>query len=68
MDFQKCFLWAATLHAPLLKYKIIRQRGKHFIEATTILNRAGHCRLTIPCLKNNPTKAYEICYSGAIHI
>ena len=62
------FLWTAGLKDPLFQVTVAREKTVVNITLTTLLNKTGHCRLTMPfvCTPNDNKSALEIAYSGKI--
>ena len=58
------FLWANTLHDPLLKYTIYVEGKNKVLKEHVILPKAGHSRLTMAFVQDNLEPAYDITYSG----
>ena len=58
------FLWANTLHDPLLKYTIYVEGKNSVLREHVILPKAGHSRLTMEFVQDNLEPAYNIAYSG----
>ena len=57
------FLWANKLDKPLVKYTISVEGKNILIKEHIILTKAGHCRLTMDFVQENPGPAYDITYS-----
>ena len=58
------FLWANTLHDPLLKYTVYVEGKNKVLKEHVILPKAGHSRLTMNFVQDNLEPAYDITYSG----
>ena len=64
------FLWTTGLKDPLFQVTVARGKTVVNITLTTLLNKTGHCRLTMPfvCPPNDNKSALEIAYSGKLYI